>query len=193
MSLPADPYQSPEEPFMAAVHNAGHALGCIATGRTFPSILTAQVCRGNPLGLKRGPDRFSWAVICWTGPAAEAVAANRSGTRKRDAAHWIWALYQAAYSGAVATGDYPGAAATDPAVVAVALAVADANWTGIERIASALTGAAGSRGPVPGMGPEQVMALVRSRDGADIGPAFDTWQRAIAKVKDRQGAGLRWP
>lgn len=146
------------------------------------------------MGLERGPDRFSWAVICWAGPAAEAVAATRSGTPERDAAQWIWTLYQALYSGA-ATGDYPGAAATDPAVITVALSVADANWTGIERMASALTGVAGSGGPFPSLSPAQVMTLIGSRDGADIGAAFGSWQRAIAEVKERrsQGAGLRWP
>lgn len=101
MSLHAGPYQSPEEPFMAAVHNAGHALGCVATGRSLHSDVTGEVCRGKPLGLTRGSDSFSWAVICWAGPAAEAVAATRSSTRVRDAAEWIWALYQAGYSGNV--------------------------------------------------------------------------------------------
>jgi hypothetical protein len=40
-----------------------------------------------------------------------------------------------------------------------------------------------------------VSALIGSRDGADIGAAFNIWEPAIAEVKDyrRQGVGLRWP
>lgn len=195
MSLLVGPYQSPEEPFMAAIHNAGHAVGCVATGRSLNAIVTGQVCRGNPLGLTRGSDRFSWAVICWAGPAAEAVVATRSGTPVREAAQWIWALYKTGYSGRAPSDDYPEPAATDPAVLAVALSVADANWDGIERIASALTGAARSGHQVPGLSPALVRALIGSKDGADIGAAFHIWEPAIAAVKDdrREGVGLRWP
>lgn len=32
MPLPVGPYLSPEVPFLAAVHNAGHVMGCAATG-----------------------------------------------------------------------------------------------------------------------------------------------------------------
>lgn len=193
--MPARPYQSPEEPYMAAVHNAGHALGCLATGRSLQSVLTGQVCRGNPLGLTRGSDRFGWAVICWTGPAAEAVAATRFGTPVSDAAEWIWAMYQAGYSGSPTSGDYHDPAATDPAVLAVGLSVADANWTGIERIASALTGATGSGHQVRGVNPRLVRDVIGSGDGADIAAAFGIWEPAIAKLHahPRQVAGLRWP
>lgn len=195
MSLPVGPYERPGEPFLAAVHNAGHALGCLATGRSLQSVVTGQVCRGNPLGLTRGSDRFSWAVICWAGPAAEAVMATRSGTPVPDATEWIWALYQAGYSGSPPSGDYPGPAATDPGVLAVALSVADANWSGIERIASALTGATRSGHRVPGVSPTLVRDLIGSGGGADIAAAFSIWEPAIAEVKTyrREAARLRWP
>ncbi|ALV42355.1 hypothetical protein AU252_15365 [Pseudarthrobacter sulfonivorans] len=180
---------------MAAVHNAGHALGCLATGRSLQSAVTGQVCRGNPLGLTRGSDRFSWAVVCWSGPAAEAVLATRSDTSVREAAEWIWALYQAGLSGSPPSGDYPGPAATDPAVLAVALSVADANWAGIERIASVLSGATRSGHGVSEVSPRLIRDLIGSRDGADIAAAFGIWEPAIAEVKVYHGqpAGLRWP
>jgi hypothetical protein len=193
--LPTGRYQSPVEPFVAAVHNAGHALGCLATGRSLQWAVTGQVCQGNPLGLSRGSDRFSWAVICWSGPAAEAVLATRSGTPVGDAAEWIWVMYQAGLSGSQTSADYPGPAATDPGVLAVALSVADANWSGIERIASALTGATRSGRRVPGVSPTLVRELIGSRDGADIAAAFGIWEPAIADVKAyrQQSARLRWP
>lgn len=196
MSLPAERYQSPEVPYITAVHNAGHAVGCVATGRSLTSVVTGQVCRGNPLGLARGSDRFSWAVICCAGPAAEAVAATRSGTPVRDAAQWMWALYQAGYSGRAPSGDYPGPAATDPAVLAVALSVAAANWTGIERIASALIEEDRSGDRAPGLSPALVRALIGRGDGADISAAFGIWEPALAVVGEeyrRQGGALRWP
>lgn len=135
---------------MSAVHNAGHAMGCIAHGRRFLSV-TARTCRGNPLGLRRVPESFIWGVICWCGPAAEAVAATRCGASVQDAAEWIWALYRAACSGRAATGDLPGSGAADPGVLAVALAVADANWAGVESVAAELIAAAASRGRIPGL------------------------------------------
>lgn len=194
MSLRAGPYHSPEEPFLAAVHNAGHTLGCVATGRSLNSVITGEVCRGNPLGLTRGSDRFSWAVICWAGPAAEAVVATRSGTPVPDAAQWMWTIYQAAYSGTAPSGDYPGPAVTDPAVLAVALSVADANWKSIERITFALTEEARSVHRGPGLSPALVRALIASRDGADISSAFGVWERAMAEVREyrRGGVALRW-
>ena len=182
MSLPEDPYRCPVDPYQAAVHNAGHALGCVATGRPF-HVVTAQVCRGNPLGLKRGSDLFGWAVVCWTGPAAGAVAAFRSGTPQVDAARWLWMLYRAAGLGAAATADYPEPLPADPAVLAVALSVADANWRGIARIASRLSKDALSHGRLPAIGAGDLKALIGSRDGADIGGFFEAWAMAVAEAE----------
>lgn len=93
------------------------------------------------------------------------------------------------------SGDYPEPAATDPAVLAVALSVADANWTSIERIASALTEAVRSGHRVPGLSPAVVRDVIGSRDGADISSAFGIWEPTIAEVEEyrRQGVTLRWP
>lgn len=196
MSLPVEPYLCPADPYLAAVHNGGHALGCIATGRPFRSV-TAQMCQGNPLGLKRGSDLFGWAVICWAGPAAEAVAAFHSGTDRDEAARWMWKLYRASGLGAEAVGDYPEAMASDPAVIAVALSLADANWPGIERIATRLTKDAGSHARLPAIGDRELKVLIGSRDGADIGVPFEgwAWAAAVGAVKDTQsqGVGMRWP
>ncbi|MET3718663.1 hypothetical protein [Arthrobacter sp. UYEF21] len=141
------------------------------------------------------PDRFSWAVICWTGPAAEAVLATHSGTPVQDAAEWIWALYQAGCSASLASGEHPEPASTDPAVIAVALSVADANWTSIDRIASALTGTALPGLRMPPLSPRLAGHLIGSRTGADIAAAFGIWEAAIAEVKEyrRQAAGMRGP
>ncbi|KRE54847.1 hypothetical protein ASG92_24440 [Arthrobacter sp. Soil736] len=134
-------------------------------------------------------------MICWTGPAAEAVVATRSGTPVLDAAQWMWELYQAGYSGTAPSGDYPGPAATDPAVLAVALSVAGANWTSIERIASALTEGVRSGHRGPGLSPALVRALIGSRNGEDISTAFGIWEPAIAEVKEYrpEGVALHWP
>jgi hypothetical protein len=138
------------------------------------------------------PDRFSWSVICWTGPAAEAVLATHSGTPVHDAAEWIWALYQTGHAGSPASGDYPELVAADPAVIAVALAVAHANWTGIELIATGLTGTELPGHRMPRLSPRQVGHLIGSRTGKDIAAAFGVWEPAIAEVKDyrRQAAGM---
>lgn len=180
MDLPSGPYQSPDDRFVAAVHNAGHALGCLATGRSLQSAVTGQLREGNPLDLTRGADRFSWAVICWSGPATEAVLATGSRTTVREAAEWIWGLYQAGLSGGQPSADYPGLGATDPSVLAVALSVADANWAAIERIASALTGTTRWGHRVPAVSPELVRDLIEGRDGADIAAAFGIWEPTIA-------------
>lgn len=121
--------------------------------------------------------------------------ATRSGAQVREAAQWMWALYQTGYSGRAPSGDYPEPAATDPAVLAVALSVVDANWTSIERIAFALSEAVRSGHRVPGLSPALVRDLIGSRDGADISTAFGIWEPAIAEVMDygRQGVALRWP
>ncbi|MFE4227088.1 hypothetical protein ACFRJ8_04265 [Arthrobacter sp. NPDC056886] len=77
-------------------------------------------------------------------------------------------------------------------MLAVALSVADANWPSIERIASALTGTTRSRHRLPRLSPALVRSLIGSRDGADIGTAFDIWEPAIAEVKGyrRQQASI---
>lgn len=192
MSLPLEPYQGPVDPYLAGVHNAGHALGCIATGRPL-RIITTEVCQGKPLGLEPDSDLFGWAVICWAGPAAEAVAAFRTGTPQSEAAQWLWNLYQAPAAGGATTGRLADAPAADPAVVAVALSIADANWQDIERIALKLSTDAEPYRPAIGAG--ELKALIRNRDGADIGVCFETWARAVAEAKDNQtqAAGLRWP
>lgn len=177
------PYQSPDDPFVAAVHNAGRALGCLATGRSLQSAVTGQLCEGNSLGLTRGSDRFSWAVICWSGPATEAVSATRSDTTVREAAERIWGLYEAGLSGGRPSGDYPGLAATDPSVLALALSIADANWTSIERIAFALTGSTRWGRRVSAVSPALVRDMIEGRDGADIAAAFGIWEPAIAQEK----------
>lgn len=167
MPLHSGPYMSPEEPFMAALHNAGHAVGCATTGRRLHTAVTTRRCRGNPLGLKPGSDSFSWAIICWAGPAAEAVAGVRSDTSMSEAAQWIWAQYQEGFP------DSPDAgylvAAADPAVLAVSLAIADANWASLEEIATALTRPSRLRQRESGLSPAQVRALIGSSHGTDIG------------------------
>lgn len=192
MALPIGPYRSPEEPFTAAVHNAGHVLGCCAAGLSLHGAVSGQACRGTPLGLKRMADQFGWALICWTGPAAEAVLATRSGTPVQAAAEWIWALYQAGSSDPGA-GDHPEPAEADPAVLAVALSVADANWKAIERIATALAVSALPGQRMPSLSPRQVVNLVGSSTGADIAGAFGIWEPAMAEVKGsgRQAVGVR--
>jgi hypothetical protein len=106
----------------------------------------------------------------------------------------MWALYRAGFPGRAPFGDYPEPAATDPAVLAVALSVAAANWTSIEGIASALTEAVRSGNRSTGLSPALVKALIGS--GADISAAFGVWEPAIAVVEDdyrRQGGALHWP
>lgn len=149
---------------------------------------------GNPLGLKPGQDRFAWAVICWSGPAAEAVMAKRSGASVTDAARWMWALYEAGYSASGPSDDCHQPPATDPGVLAVALSVADANWACIERMAVALTKAVRVGQPTAGLDPAQIRSMVGSREGADIADSFAVWQPAIAELKEHGRSGvIVWP
>lgn len=193
MTLPVGPYQSPNEPLTAAVHNAGHVVGCYAAGLSLHSAVTGEVCRGTPLGLKRVADHFSWALICWTGPAAEAVLATRSGTPVQHAAEWIWAQYRVGSSDPEA-GSHPEPAEADPAVLAVALSVADANWKAIERISTALAAAAQHGHRMPGLSPRQVGHLIGTGAGEDIAGAFGIWEPAMAGLREsrRQAAGNPW-
>ena len=92
-------------------------------------------------------------------------------------------------------GSHPEPAEADPAVLAVALSVADANWKAIERISTALAVAAQHGHRIPSLSPRQVGHLIGTGTGEDIAGAFGIWEPAMAGGLGnprRQAAGNPW-
>jgi hypothetical protein len=174
-------HASDQQLFSTACHNAGHALAYLTNGHRIPA-LTIEPC--HQLGLQQVPDRTIWSVICWAGPAAEAVAATHAGATDEEAAAWMWSRYHRNLPpGAIACRRVTTTDA-DPAVLAVALAIATANWTHIGQLAQELTGVHASSGaPGQKVNSTDVLICIDTEYGEDIGVPFDRWQQAIMTTK----------
>jgi hypothetical protein len=170
--------------FVRASHNAGHAVACVANGKKAPP-LDLEPCRREALGLHEIPDMTAAALICWTGPAAEAIATTYAGATDETVALWMWSRYYNVLPPGAVPCDSTPVASADPAILTAALAIVSANWADIERLARTLVDAHPvTASPAQRSAPAEVLGSIDTTHSADISASFNRWQQALIATRN---------